>query len=158
MTITRLPRLITLHFSHIRLTDARTFMTSAPDAGASRRLVPARGLTKSIRNPSPRRVVRRQLHLHAVAGQDPDEMDPHLAGDVGQNLVSGRQFHPEHGVGEHFDDGPFDLNNVLLGHPLPRWRTIVYYTDASAGSLVSTSAPVSVTATVCSKCAEGRPS
>src|SRR5579864_62617 len=147
MTMTRLPRLITLHFSHMRLTDARTFIAQLPS-----------GSPESIRDAPSGWIVGRELHLHPVARQNADEVDPHLAGDVCQNLVSGRQFHPEHGVGKHLDDGPFDLNDVFLGHPLPRGRTTHHYTGASAGSLVRTSQPPSVTATVCSKWADGRPS
>ena len=42
-------------------------------------------------------------------------MHPHLAGDVRQHLVAVLEFHPEHGIGERFDDRSFEDDGVFLG-------------------------------------------
>src|SRR3990172_6585885 len=78
-------RRITLHFSQIGFTEGRTFI-----ARRSPLLVP-------VGDPAPGQVVGGELHLDLVPRQDPDEVHPHLAGDVGQDLVPGLQLDPEHG-------------------------------------------------------------
>src|SRR6266542_1677779 len=69
-----------------------------------------------IGDPAAGEVVRGQLHLHAVTGQDPDEVHPHLAADVGQHPMAVLEFHPEHRVREWLDHGPLDLDRVLFRH------------------------------------------
>src|SRR4051794_35831822 len=64
-------------------------------------------------------VVGRELHDHAVLGEDADVVLPHLAADVGQDLVTVLQLHAEHRVGERLDDPALDLDGpVLLRHVL----------------------------------------
>src|SRR5262245_43327236 len=81
--ITRItPRLLTiLHLSQILFTEALTFMASS--------LVP-------VDDAAPAEVVRRQLDQDAIARQDPDEVLPHLAGDVGEDAVLVVQLDAEH--------------------------------------------------------------
>src|SRR5262245_47599952 len=55
-------------------------------------------------------VVRRKLHGDLVPGKDLDEMHPHLARDVGQDLVTVLQLHAEHRVRKRLDHGAFDLD------------------------------------------------
>ena len=102
MTRTDPWRRITLHFSQIFLTLGRTFIRG------SRSLV-------SIGDPTSGEVVRGELHLHAVPRQDADVVHAHLPGDVRQHLVAVLEFHPEHGVGQRFDDRPLDQDRVVLG-------------------------------------------
>src|SRR6476659_6789373 len=80
-------RRMTLHFGQIRLTDARTFMTSF--------LLP-----QPIDDATPGEVVGGKLDEHLVAGQDADEVLPHLAGDVGEDLMLVLELDLEHGVGQ----------------------------------------------------------
>src|SRR5438309_5678555 len=61
MTRTTPSRWITLHLSQIFFTDARTFILNLPY------------------NPSPRQIVGRDIHLHQISRQQPDEI-PFLAG------------------------------------------------------------------------------
>jgi hypothetical protein len=49
----------------------------------------------AVRNPTLTQVVRCQLYGHAVARYDPDEMLPHLAGDVSYDLMAVLEFHTE---------------------------------------------------------------
>src|SRR5215470_16448093 len=52
-----------------------------------------------IGNSTPREIIRRQLHLHLVAGEDPNEVHPHLPGDVREDLVARTiQYHPKHRI------------------------------------------------------------
>src|SRR5215475_7475367 len=75
------------------------------------------GLLRPVRDATPGEVVRRQLQLHLVAGEDPDEVHPHLSRDVRQDLVPPVvQDHPEHGVGKRLDDRPFHLDGIVLRH------------------------------------------
>src|SRR5947199_749068 len=112
-------------------------------------------LLEPIGDPAPGQVVRRQLDLHAIARQDPDEVHPHLAADVREHLVAVLELHPEHRVGQRLDHRSLDLDRVLFGHR-PRLAGAVGADWPLR--LVSTSGPLSVTATVCSKCAARLPS
>ena len=59
-------------------------------------------LLVAVGDPTPLEVVRGELHLDAVTREYPDVVHPHLAGDVGQNVVAILQLDPEHGVGQGF--------------------------------------------------------
>ena len=133
-------------------------------------------------------VVGRELDLHPVAGGDADVVHAHLPGDVSQHLVPVLQLDTEHGVGQRLDDRSLHQDRVVLGlgqraSPLRNWgqrcangaakraggrpkslpdpRTQLA-SDRPDGNRVAPtvriSGPLSVTATVCSKCADRAPS
>src|SRR2546426_6629955 len=79
-------------------------------------------LSVSVRNPPARRIIGREFHFHPVTGQNPDEVDPHLPGDMRQYPVAAGQLDPEHRIGQHLHNRPLNLNRVLLRHPSPRPR------------------------------------
>ena len=83
MTITRPWRRITLHFSHIGLTDGRTFIALLP--------VTENDATSS-------EVIGRDLDLDAITGKDPDAMHAHLSGAVGQHVMAVLKLYLEHRV------------------------------------------------------------
>src|SRR5215813_8129899 len=164
--------------------------TPTPDrvAPSSRPLLETRlsclgGLLRPVRDATPGEVVRRQLELHLVAGEDPDEVHPHLSGDVGEHLVAPVvQDHPEHRIRERLDDRPFHLDGIILrqNDPLsdpsrneesaPPYQQGRAEASSSTGQpstfqavvppagRVSTSWPSSVTRMVCSQWALSRPS
>src|SRR5262249_37343819 len=75
------------------------------------------GLLGPVGDATPGEVVRRQLQLHLVAGEDPDEVHPHLSRDVREHLVAPViQDHPEHGVGKRLDDRSLHLDGIVLRH------------------------------------------
>src|SRR6266508_2582380 len=104
-------------------------------------------LLEPIRDPTSREVVGGQLDLHPIAGQDPDEVHPHLAGNVGQHAVAVLQLDAEHRVRQRLDHRSFDLDRVFPGHCY-----------AACSSLVRTSGPFAVMAMVSSKWAARLPS
>src|SRR4051795_3770281 len=123
MTMTRPCRRITLHLSQIFFTDGWTFTGAAlipVVRGRPRAPVRApdrRGALVAVDDAAARQVVGRELHDHAVLGQDPDVVLPHLAADVGEHPVPVLQFDPEHRVGKWLDDTTLDLDGpVLLCH------------------------------------------
>src|SRR5581483_5767011 len=67
-----------------------------------------------VDDPSPRQVVGRKLHGHAVAGKNANEVLAHLAGDVRQHLMFVLQFHPEHGIGQRLNDHRHHFDRVFL--------------------------------------------
>ena len=75
-----------------------------------------RGLLQSVGDPAAGQVVGRQLDPDAVAGQDPDEVHPELAADVGQDAVAVLKLDGEHRVRERLDDRPFHFDRISLGH------------------------------------------
>src|SRR6476659_6935028 len=112
--MTRPWRRITLHLSQIFLTLGLTFI-----AGLGPLLV-------AVDDATPGEVVRRELHHHAVLGEDPDVVLAHLAADVGQDLVTVAQLDPEHRVRESLHDGALDLDHTFFfRHVLTsgRWWT-----------------------------------
>lgn len=68
-----------------------------------------------IRNPTTSQVVRRQLNLDAITGQDADVMHPHFSGDMGQYFVAVFEFDAEHGVRQRLDDRSFKNDRVFFG-------------------------------------------
>src|SRR5690606_6259594 len=78
-----------------------------------------RRLLVAVDDASAGQVVRREFDDDPVLGQDADVVLPHLAADVGQNLVAIGELHPEHGVREWLDHPAFDLDGpVFLRHVL----------------------------------------
>ena len=68
-------------------------------------------------NPPFGEIVGRKLDLHAVAGEDADEMLSHFARDNAQNLRLGIvQLKLEHRVGQRGDDSRFNFNGLGFGH------------------------------------------
>src|SRR3954454_8072900 len=74
---------------------------------ATRLLVP-------VDDPTAGQVVRRELDHDPVLGEDADVVLPHLAADVGEDLVPVAQLDPEHRVRERLDDGAFDLDHAFF--------------------------------------------
>src|SRR5262245_48461976 len=72
-------------------------------------------LLVAVGHATPAEVVRSELDLHLVAGEDPDVVHPHLPGDVREDLVAVFELDTEHGVGERLDDRPLDEDRVVLG-------------------------------------------
>src|SRR2546425_5899152 len=139
-------RLTILQCSQRTLIDGRTFIARSSSPSS---------LLEPISDPATGEVVRRQLDLHTVAGQDANEVHPHLPADVREHLVPVLELDPEHRVGQRLDHHPLDLDRVFFRHH-PRPAGVVR-ADWPV-RLVSTSGPFSVTATVCSKCAARLPS
>src|SRR5438270_1952213 len=130
MTMTRPCRRITLHLSQIFFTDGWTFTGAAPHSFRScavDRSLSARPsgrgadrlLLVAVDDATAGQVVGRQLHDHAVLGQDADVVLAHLAADVGEHPVPVLQLDPEHRVGQRLDDATLDLDGpVFLRHSL----------------------------------------
>src|SRR6185436_20870417 len=126
-------RLMILQCSHRVLTDGRTFMAL---------------LLEPVGDPAPRQIVGRQLDLHPVARQDPDEVHPHLAADVGQHPVAALELHAKHRVRQRFHHRSLYFDRVFFWHP-PLSQAAPW--EAPPFWPVSTPGPVSVMAMVCSK-------
>ena len=60
-----------------------------------------------------RQVVGRHFERYGVPGEDADEVEPHLAADVGKDDMLVFKFDPEHGVGEQFADDAFYFDYVF---------------------------------------------
>ena len=61
-------------------------------------------------------IVRRHLHDHPVSGQRLDAVLLHLAGRVGDHLVTIVELHAETGVGQHFGDRAFKFHQFFFCH------------------------------------------
>src|SRR5205823_11112478 len=90
-------RLITRQRSHIGLTDGRTFISSVP-----------------VGDSTAVEVVRAELHLDLVPGENADLVPAHLPGDGRENVMPGVELHPEHPARERFDDFAFHLDLLFL--------------------------------------------
>jgi hypothetical protein len=72
-------------------------------------------LTFAIRNPTLRKIVRRQLYGNAITGDNSDKMFPHLTGDVSYNFMAVFELYPKLGSRQSFDDGTRQLDYFLIG-------------------------------------------
>lgn len=68
------------------------------------------------RDPPPREIIRRHFHRHAIAGQYTNAIAAHVARQRREHLVSARHGHTKRGTRQHFRDGSFELDRVLLPH------------------------------------------
>jgi len=112
MTITVPWRRMTLQLSQRVLTDALTFN------GSSIVFVSGLESSESVGDATAGEVVRRKLDADPVTWQDPDEIHPQLAADMGEHPVAVLQLDREHGVGERLDDRSFHFDRISLGHRL----------------------------------------
>src|SRR4051812_9460446 len=87
--------------------DARVDLYERPFGLAGLVLVPVDG-------PPPGQVVGRELHDHPVLREDPDVVLPHLAADVGEDLVPVAQLDPEHRVRESLHNGALDFDHAFF--------------------------------------------
>jgi hypothetical protein len=114
-------RLMTLHLLQIFRTEDRTFIADTLPifkvfylcAGAPPRKL-RRSLLETIGDSSPRQIIGRQLYRDLVSRQNLDEVHPHLAGYVRQDLMAIFHLDPEHGVGEGLQNRPLNFNRVFL--------------------------------------------
>src|SRR5215472_6719136 len=132
----------------------------------------------TIHNPSASQIIRRKLDGYLVSSKNADKVLAHLSRNMRQHLVLVFQFHAKHGIGQRLDHGGHHFNGVLfrvsrvalllfffkLLHSLPsKRRSAKASHDHQDGPViclgrVKIHGPLEVTATVCSKCAEGLPS
>lgn len=144
---------MTLHFTQIFFTDARTFIARLPFSAHREQHAVTQNLFVAVHNSSAVQVVGTQLNGYAVTRQNADEVFAHSSRDVRQNFVVRLELYLEHGVGQRLDDRCHDLNRVFLRQTVSTsgcFRTLAFWTEFLTYS-VRTFAPVSVTATVCSK-------
>ena len=78
MTMTRPLRLMILHFSQMGFTDGRTFIV-IPSLSGSVFAAPG--------DPASGQIIGREFNGNFIPGIDPDEVHPHLSGDMRQDLV-----------------------------------------------------------------------
>ena len=76
--------------------DAGTDLHDASVASDEEGLV----LLVSVGNATSGEVIRRELDLDSIAGQNSDVIHPHLARNVGKHLMSILEFDPKHGIGK----------------------------------------------------------
>jgi hypothetical protein len=115
MTITVPWRRMTLQLSQRALTEALTFNGSSTRACLT--VACPQGLLQSVRDPAAGEVVGRQFDPDTVTWQDPDEVHPELAADVGKDAVAVLKLDGEHRVRERLDDRPFHFDRISLCHP-----------------------------------------
>ena len=103
-------------------------------------------------NPPARQILWRQFQSDSIANQHPDEVASGAPGRVRDDLARSVNLDPVLRVWQRFSYDPFDrqgalpgVAGILLEHPSG------YAAGAETLRRVSTSGPVFVTATVCSK-------
>src|SRR5689334_20465264 len=107
---------MTLQLSQRALMEALTFNVSSSLAATRRAGGQIQLLLQSVRDPTARQVVGRELYSDAVAGQEPYEVHPKLSGDMREHAVPVLQLTREHGVGQRFDNRAFNLDRISFRH------------------------------------------
>src|SRR5258705_10707200 len=105
---------MTLQLSQRALTEALTFNGSSTRVYLLDRW--SLGLLQAVGDAGSGQVVGRQLDPDAIPRQDPDEVHPKLAADVGKDAVAILQLDGEHRIGERLHDRTLYFDRVLLGH------------------------------------------
>src|SRR6266545_6300067 len=77
------------------------------------------GLAVPVDDPAAGEVVRRDLDLHAIAGEDLDAEAAHLSRRVAEHLVAFVELHLEHSVREGLDDFALHLDLLFLRGQYP---------------------------------------
>jgi len=72
-------------------------------------------LPLAVRNPTLRKIVRRQFYGNAVPWHDADEVLTHFAGDVSYNLMAVLEFYPKLSPWKGLDDCSCELDYFLVG-------------------------------------------
>ena len=142
---------MTLHFTQIFLTDARTFIFVLPFSAQQTEARHFNMLFVAVNNSSAIQVVGTQLHGHAVAGQNADKVLAHPPRYMGQHFVVILELDLEHGIGQRLYDRCHYLNRVFLRQTVSRFWCFRTFNSLDRGYSVRILAPVAVTATVCSK-------
>src|SRR3990170_394072 len=94
---------MTLHLTQNFRTDGLTFI-----------FVPSS--LRSVGDPAPCQVVRRQLNGYPIPRQYLYEMHPHLAGDVSEHPHLVVELHPEHGIRQRLDHRTLDFYRLFFCH------------------------------------------
>src|SRR5947209_10016939 len=71
-------------------------------------------LLVAVDDPAAIEVVRRELDLHAVAGEDTDAIAPHLPGRIAERFVAAVESDPEITVPQSLDDLAVELDLLFL--------------------------------------------
>jgi hypothetical protein len=111
MTRTTPCRLMILHFSHILLTEALTFI-AAPCA-KNVPLKPAASLIP-VKNAPSRQIVRRKLNQHPVSREDLDEVHPDLPRYVSKHHMALRDLDSEHRIGKGLQHRALNLDRLFF--------------------------------------------
>src|SRR6266571_1402889 len=95
---------------------SRSALLPAAGARCPRQPECAGSLLVAVRYPATVEVVRRELDLHPVAGENADVVAAHLARDVPKYLVVVVELDLEHGVGQGLGDLALHLDLFFLTH------------------------------------------
>ena len=101
---------MTLHFSHMGLTDGLTFILFNLHMRITYLLV----LLTSPGDPTLSQIIRRHLNSYLVTGQDFNEIHTELAGNVCQNAVSIADIYIEHSIRQCISYDALNLDYVVL--------------------------------------------
>src|SRR3984957_5269543 len=77
---------------------------------------PLQNLLVTIHEPAARQIIRRELHRYLVARQNPDEIFPHLAGNMRQHLMLVLELHAKHRIWQRLNHRGHDFYGVLFGN------------------------------------------
>lgn len=145
MTRTTPRRRTILHLSHIRFTDALTFISSPQPSALSHQLghsalLKADGSLEASDNPAAAWVERRYLHEHAIPSQQAEEVAPHLTRCMRQHLMSAVELDPKQCARQELPHDARHFKRLRVAHDLITTED----TEESNTSLVKRTASVTI--------------